>query len=620
MPKEAQTNAWQPLEAGDSVAVVNVCMIDRDAEFHKGAYEDLLEKQLGYKVNGLEKLKAEKPYLLWSATPQERAQILIDAIRNEDNKAIFLLVGGDGANEVLKLVFEEHKRNPLPKRGIPVIGLSNNTTILNPLAQLGIISPIQGKLDAAIALKLYSKEEIEASENPQEKAKKEQENIERASKNIIIEQNAAALRRLLSGQDSSLEFQVEPINEVAKLQLQSKETLEGEIVGGCNFHVIESARTAFAVDAGAKYLAIEGPEEQCSLTETLEALKREGMLEGVKAIFCGHIAGFKHQANETPAEKARVEAKRAAIEFAAGELAIPIYVGLPWGHIRVGAESDVYLPLSTNAALTQGEDGFAKLTVDRFRSAENLNAVYLAGVKAVENKGVPQENNPIIVAMETMLQDPNHPNLEGKDVILAFTPKYGEPISHMMGVSQSLAALLHKGNLANLKSLTLDLSGLYDERDGSSIYRTLDGRPLNPPHLYNNQPIKEVIANRESYAKEMELFLANFSELHLGGVKTAVSDAALVSEIAAKVNLTPNQLNELYQLNDGSGRVDASSMAKDFENGKGVEKIQEKQKKFEIDKEHDADLSRASGDNRREEESWTDRVSGKGSKSVGVTI
>ena len=139
--KEQSTNkAWQPLKPGDTVAVVNSCLNDRNSGIHAEHYKDLLEGEWGYRVNGLDELAQEKGKRIWSGTPEERAKRVIDAICNPDNKAIFLLVGGDGANETMKLVSDWHDkeitagREGLPKRGIPVVGLSNNTTLLNPLA------------------------------------------------------------------------------------------------------------------------------------------------------------------------------------------------------------------------------------------------------------------------------------------------------------------------------------------------------------------------------------------------------------------------------------------------------------------------------------------------------
>lgn len=339
-------NAWDPLQRGDTVAVVNPCMNDRQSQYHADQYEALLSGEMGYNVNGLDALREEQGSRLWSSTPQERADRVIDAITNPDNKAIFLLVGGDGANETMKLVADWHDkeksegREGLPMRGIPVIGLSNNTTLLNPLAQMGIISPVQGKLDAAISPKLFTEEEIEKSE--------------------IVRKNATALHNLLSGNTPpTLEFAIEPLNKSAREYKGEKEPVE--IVGGCNFHIIESVRTPFQVETNGKYLAVEGPEEQCSVKETLEGLQREGMLDGVKGVFLGYIAGY----NENPA-------KQKEVKDVAEQFGIPVYSGMLWGHIGPGNEKDVYLPLHTDAQLEADDNGKATLKVNPFRTKENL--------------------------------------------------------------------------------------------------------------------------------------------------------------------------------------------------------------------------------------------------------
>jgi hypothetical protein len=68
-------------------------------------------------------------------------------------------------------------------------------------------------------------------------------------------------------------------------------------------------------------------------------------------------------------------------------------------------------------------------------------------------------------------------------------------------------------------------------------------------------------------------------------VDEAVSNATTISEIAVETGLTPNQLIEMYQLPDGNKKTDIKAMAEDFDNGKGVQKIQEAQKKFAQDHE-----------------------------------
>lgn len=139
--------------------------------------------------------------------------------------------------------------------------------------------------------------------------------------------------------------------------------------------------------------------------------------------------------------------------------------------------------------------------------------------------------------METMLQDPKHPNLQDKDVVLAFTPKYGEPISHMMGVSQSLSALLHKGSLEGVNSLTLDLSGVYDDKD-KPLYSNLKREALSPPHLYNGERMTDVVPDRKTYDDEIKGYLEDFSKQHLNGIPIGVGDNIIADTIAKNAGVT----------------------------------------------------------------------------------
>ena len=546
MPK-----AWEPLKVGDSVAVINPCMNDRNGAAHAVQYQKLLGEEWGCNVNGLDELAGEVGHRLWSDTPERRAERVINAICNPDNKAIFLLVGGDGANETMKLVEEWHLkevadgREGLPKRGIPVIGLSNNTTLLNPLAQMGIISPVQGKLDAAVSDPKHS-----------------------AEKSLVTSGNAAALHDLLFGEVDELEFRVTPLNAAARSYAGEEESVE--IVGGCNFHVIESARTPFELDAKGKYLAVEGPEEQCSVKETLEGLQREGMLDGVKAVFLGYVDGYDHREVEDEARSAAVEMKRAEVMGAAEKLDVPVYIGMPWGHIGPGNQTDVYLPLNTNAQLTL-EGGSPVLKVSAARTQENLDEAYTT---YREERGkfvtaaVEVDGDEMITSMEAMLQDAEHPSLRGKDVTLAFTPKYGDPVSHMMGVSQGLSALLHKGSLDRVSSLTLDLSGLYEADEDRPLYRKLDGTANPPPHRYNGAAVVSAIANEEDYIREIKSYLQDFSERHLGAIPVEVGRNQVAERVSETTGISVEDLQASYQKQDGTGRLDASAMAQDYRDGK----------------------------------------------------
>lgn len=550
MPSRHAEPAWEPLEPGDAVAVVNCCMAERNPGDRVTQYKKLLEEQWGYRVNGLDDLLKEQGYHLWSGRVEERARRLINAIRNPDNKAIFLLVGGDGGNEVMKFVADWHERENqegregLPMRGIPAIGLSNVTTLHNPLAQMGVISPIQGKLDAAVPLR-------DAGQQTERKG-------------AVIRQNAIRLHNLLSGKTPQLEIDVVPLN-LAAIRYRGEEDVE--MVGGCNFHVLESARTAFQVNAKGKYLAIEGPEKLFSVKETLEGLEREGMLEGVKAIFLGYIEGYAHRPGETEAQAAKIDAKRREVKKAAEKLSIPVYGGMPWGHIKVGEAEEIFLPLHTQASLQKTDGGAVTLQVDAFRSRQNLEEAHAGMRIPVINQGVPVESNPVIVSIERMLQSTSFPDIRGKHVIMAVTPKSADPMSHMLEVARGLAALLHKGNLQGVESLTVDLAGLGGTGNEISYHHTFDPtEEFNEP--YYGHPIRDAIRDREGYRKALEDYLREFSEQHLGGIKTAVGDDVIIGRIAVHTATPADDLKEKYAMRDGTDRYNASRMADDYDNGK----------------------------------------------------
>ena len=60
-----------------------------------------------------------------------------------------------------------------------------------------------------------------------------------------------------------------------------------------------------------------------------------------------------------------------------------------------------------------------------------------------------------------------------------------------------------------------------------------------------------------------------------------LENAYTISDIAAKTQLTPSQIIEIYPMNDGSDDINVKAMLEDFDSGKGVEKIKDRRKKFD---------------------------------------
>jgi len=100
-------------------------------------------------------------------------------------------------------------------------------------------------------------------------------------------------------------------------------------------------------------------------------------------------------------------------------------------------------------------------------------------------------------------------------------------------------------------------------------------------------------------------------------IDEVVGNAATISKIAVKTGLTPNQLIEMYQMPDVQ-KTDVKTMAKDFDNGKGVQKIQEAHQKFTQDREslgksgeeeaRREDLEVAQADETPIKESWVKKL------------
>ena len=79
----------------------------------------------------------------------------------------------------------------------------------------------------------------------------------------------------------------------------------------------------------------------------------------------------------------------------------------------------------------------------------------------------------------------------------------------------------------------------------------------------------------------MEMFLSPADKDHSNIVKTEIHQGTTVGNIATKIGITPNQLIEMYQSPDGSGKCNITAISKDYNEGKGLEGMREKQKEFE---------------------------------------
>ena len=89
---------------------------------------------------------------------------------------------------------------------------------------------------------------------------------------------------------------------------------------------------------------------------------------------------------------------------------------------------------------------------------------------------------------------------------------------------------------------------------------------------------------KKSHKNEIEMFLSPSDKDHSNIVKTEISQGTTVGSIAVKIGITPNQLIEMYQSPDGSGKCNVTAMSKDYDEGKGLESMRENQKKFEEEK------------------------------------
>lgn len=287
-------------------------------------------------------------------TPKRRADAIIDALNNEDVKAIFVR-GGSGADEVIEHLKRYDSVPPgLPRRGVPLIGFSDATQLQHYLGSIGVVSPAQGPDPNQMIPKIFPSE---GGDEAQLSAQKSFASTRQA---------AEEMRNFLFHLEEKKEFPLVCVNDAARAT--------GEVSGNMVVFNEHSRRSDYSVICDAEYnpiLLLEGGFSGRRVEEgirfAIEHLRSIGDLQNLKAIVLSQSDG-RCFFDETLAGSDLRE-----VQSATSGLEIPVFFGAPFGHGPVARF--IPIPLHTATLIQIQSSGQALCGVESVRTSEDAEVV-----------------------------------------------------------------------------------------------------------------------------------------------------------------------------------------------------------------------------------------------------
>lgn len=257
-----------------------------------------------------------QPHFLHANEDEQRFSFLKAAIESKDSSTIWCLRGGYGSNRLVPMLAKLKK----PKEVKLLIGISDVTSLHVFLNQEWGWPTLHAPL------------------------------LDRLGRNLVSAVHEKELRRILFGQDKTIEFvKLKPLNEAAK----KIQTLKSKVVGG-NLTVLQSSLgTPWQIKADRSLLFLEDLGERgYRIDRMLEQFRQAGVFEKCQGIVLGDFIG---------GEESLTGKNNFSLVFKrwAQDLEIPLFKGLEAGHAVVQRP----VPLNTNCLL-QIENSKVHLTIE----------------------------------------------------------------------------------------------------------------------------------------------------------------------------------------------------------------------------------------------------------------
>lgn len=364
MPSQA---AWEPLKEGDKVAFLPSS--DPIKKEERERFADLLS-DWGLRLHSSPVILSE--FYCDQGTPKQRADAIIDALKNEDVKALFMR-GGNGGEEVIEHLKQYEKEHGLPRRGIPLIGYSDATQFHHYLGSIGAVSAVQGPDPGQLVSNMEYAGRIESFEKRLAEKGVSDGEKEWIGKNIVqagIEKSSTESVRKFLMEGVTQEAPLVCVNDAAKKVGAVVGAVEGKMVV-FNEH---SRRSDYRIVADESYrpiMLLEGGFKGKKVREGVEFairyLRETGQLDNLQAIVLSQSDGkcFSGQKLEESDLSEAVEAIKG--------LNIPVFFGAPFGHGPISSFDP--LPLGTETRIQSSSDGKLTLSFDSIRTKEDVEQV-----------------------------------------------------------------------------------------------------------------------------------------------------------------------------------------------------------------------------------------------------
>jgi len=252
-------------------------------------------------------------------TPQERANILLNYLQDDEIDLIWALRGGEGSADIIPYLHNRKELlTTLAKKSI--IGYSDFTAVLLYFSQYYNWSCIHGPSPLQFVKNMLDEE---------------------TEKNIIQWQQGLLQTSVLT--------RLQPMNKIAHEVIQGNQVIEGELTGGCLSLLDISINDIWEINTDGKIVFIEDVNEKAhKIHRTLKYLQRLDKFKDIKALVYGDFLCNAIGCDEE-SQKQNADYLWQTMQDFAKTLSCPVYHTIEFGHGR----KNCLLPYNKLAKLTK---------------------------------------------------------------------------------------------------------------------------------------------------------------------------------------------------------------------------------------------------------------------------
>ena len=384
---------WQPLQNGDKVAFLpsSIHVTEKCQRDFAKVLDDW-----GLQIYS-SPVQLQDDYFFRQGTPSQRANAIIDVLKNDDVKALFIS-GGSGAEEVIEHLKRYDAEFGLPKRAIPLIGYSDATQLQHYLSSIGVVCAVQGCDPRQLLCQDDFRSRVEQCHKSLQCSDiddKKKNRLQQLIANHNSDRDLTMAMHDFLTQGKTEDVNLICINDAAR----NSEILSGNLVvfnehsSRSDYRVLtqEEYSPIFLLEAG-----IGGRKVKEGINFAVNYLKKTGQLNNLQAIVISQSDA------QCFFDKKLDEVDLSEITQPLVELDIPVFFGAPFGH---GPISFRPLSLDTKSKIAVMSDGSANLSYDTIRKRDNAATVEDLCAKRKSYQEQLRDNVDVGVVTEKFLPD-----------------------------------------------------------------------------------------------------------------------------------------------------------------------------------------------------------------------